>query len=113
LACLGLYGVTTQAVTARTREIGVRVAIGATPGRVVRAVLRGACLQVAIGVILGAAGAMAAGRLLEQLLYGVHGRDPRIVLFSGSVVALCAIVSAAIPAARAARIDPIDALRAE
>ena len=113
LACLGLYGVTTQAVTARTREIGVRVAVGATPARVVGTVLRGACLQVAIGFIIGAAGAMAAGRLLEQLLYGVHARDPRIVLFSGSVVALCAIVSAAIPAARAARIDPIDALRAE
>ena len=113
LACLGLYGVTTQAVTARTREIGVRVAVGASPGRVMRTVLRGACLQVAVGFILGAAGSVAAGRLLEQLLYGVHGRDPRIVLFSGGVVALCALVSAAIPAARAARIDPIHALRAE
>ena len=113
LACLGLYGVTIQAVTARTREIGVRLAIGATPGAVVRTMLRDACVQVMVGFVIGAGGAIIAGRLLEQLLFGIHGRDPRIILFSGTVVGLCAIVSAAIPAGRAARIDPVHALRAD
>ena len=71
LACLGLYGVTSQAVTARTREIGVRMAIGATPGRVVATVLRGTLLQIAIGFAVGAAAALAVGRVLSQLLFGV------------------------------------------
>jgi predicted permease len=113
LACLGLYGVMTQAVTARTREIGVRIAIGATPRHVMATVLRGAFLQIAIGFALGAAGAIAIGRLLEDLLFGVSGRDPRILAFSACVLGLCAAVAAAIPAARAARIDPIRALRIE
>ncbi len=113
LACLGLYGVMTQAVTARTRGIGVRMAIGATPGRVVATVLRGAFVQVAIGFAVGAAGAMVAGRLLEHALFGVSGRDPRIVAVSACVLGLSVAVAAAIPAARAARIDPIRALRTE
>jgi hypothetical protein len=113
LACLGLYAVTTQAVTARTREIGVRMAMGASPARVVSTVLWGAFIQVAIGFAIGSGAALAAGRLLEQLLYGVSGRDPRIVVASAGILALCALVAAAIPAIRAARIDPIRALRTD
>jgi predicted permease len=113
LACLGVYGVMTQAVTARTREIGVRVAVGATPPRVMATVLRGAFVQVAIGCVLGGAGAIAMGRVLEGLLFGVSGRDPWILAFSTCTLGLSAALAAAIPAARAARIDPIRALRIE
>jgi macrolide transport system ATP-binding/permease protein len=113
LACLGLYAVTTQAVAARTREIGVRMAMGASPARVVSTVLWGAFIQVGIGFAIGSGAAWAAGRLLEQLLYGVSGRDPRIVVASAGILALCALVAAAIPAIRAAHIDPIRALRTD
>jgi predicted permease len=113
LACLGVYGVMTQAVTARTREIGVRVAIGATPHRVMATVLRGAFVQIVIGFVLGGAAAIAIGRLLEGLLFGVSGRDPWVLAFSTCILGLSAALAAAIPAARAARIDPIRALRIE
>ena len=107
LACLGLYGVVTQAVTARTREIGVRMAIGATPRLVVATVLRGAFVQIAAGFVIGSAAALLVGRLLENFLFGVSGRDPRILALSACILGLCAVVAAAIPASRAARIDPI------
>ena len=113
LACLGLYGVTTQAVAARTREFGVRMAIGATPRRLVATVLRGALVHVGIGVALGAAAAIVIGRLLEGMLFGISGRDPRVVLASAAILALCAGVAAVIPAIRAGRIDPTRALRVE
>jgi ABC-type antimicrobial peptide transport system permease subunit len=113
LACLGLYGVVTQAVTARTREIGVRIAIGATPRLVMASVLRGVFVQIAAGFVIGGAAALLAGRLLESLLFGVSGRDPRVLALSACILGLCAAIAAAIPAARAARIDPIRALRIE
>jgi macrolide transport system ATP-binding/permease protein len=113
LACLGLYGVMTQAVAGRRRELGIRMAIGATPRRVVGMVLRGAVAQVAIGVAIGAAAALAVGRLLEQMLFGISGRDPRVVLASAAILAVCATVAAVIPAIRASRIDPTRALRVE
>jgi ABC-type antimicrobial peptide transport system permease subunit len=113
LACLGLYGVMTQAVAARTREFGVRMAIGATPRRLVATVLRGALVQVGIGVALGAAAAILIGRLLEGMLFGISGRDPRVVLASAAILALCAAIAAVIPAIRAGRIDPTRALRVD
>jgi len=111
LACLGLYGVTAQFVAGRTREIGVRMAIGASRPRVVSTVLSGAIWQVAIGLVAGLAGALAAGRLLESQLYGVSGRDPRVIALSAISLAACAAVAAMIPAARAASIDPARAIR--
>ena len=83
LACLGLYGVVTQAVTARTREIGVRMAIGATPRLVVATVLRGAFVQIAAGFVIGGAAAHGwPGGCSRASLFGVSGRDPRILALS-------------------------------
>ena len=113
LACLGLYGVTAQFVVARTREIGIRMAMGATRGRVVAAVLRSALVQVVIGAAIGLPAAFGAGRLLARQLYGVNPRDPSIMLGSAAVMVLCAAIAAIIPATRAASIDPVRAIRSE
>jgi predicted permease len=113
LACLGLYGVTAYSVSRRTREIGVRMALGATRGRVLGTVLRGALLQVAIGFTIGVPLALAAARLLAQELYGVSMRDPRVLASAAIVLSLCAALAAFIPARRAALMDPQQALRME
>src|SRR5262249_56876239 len=76
LSAVGIYGVTAYAVAQRTREIGVRMAVGASAGRVVRMVLGGALRTVAVGLCIGAAGALAGGRLIASQLYGVSARDP-------------------------------------
>ncbi|HEY7500262.1 MAG TPA: ABC transporter permease [Vicinamibacterales bacterium] len=113
LACLGLYGVTAYWVARRTREIGIRVAIGATRGRVLGTVLRGALWQLGVGLAIGVPAAIGAGRLLQSQLYEVSGRD--VVVLSGGVIvlALCGVAAALIPARRAASLDPISALRNE
>jgi predicted permease len=111
LACLGLYGVTTQSVQRRTREIGIRMAIGATRSQVFETVLREAGFQLAGGVLLGVPAAYVAGRLLESYLYQVSGRDPLILAGAIAVLGTCAIAAALIPARRAAHLDPVQALR--
>jgi len=113
LSAVGIYGVTAYAVAQRTREIGVRMAIGATAGTVVRMVLLGALRTVAIGVCIGTLAALAAGRLIASQLYGVNARDPVTFAAIAGVLALVAIAASGIPALRAARIDPMAALRAE
>jgi macrolide transport system ATP-binding/permease protein len=113
LACLGLYGVTAYAVTRRVREIGVRMAIGASRSQVLHSILRGALLHVAIGLAIGLPAALAAGRLLEARLFGVSGHDPAILLGGLAMLTLCALVAAFVPARRAANLDPIRALRVE
>jgi predicted permease len=113
LACLGLYGVTSQSVQRRTREIGIRMAIGATRSQVFETVLREAVVQLAAGVLLGIPAAYAAGRLLESYLYQVSGRDPWILAAAVAVLGCCAIAAALIPARRAAHLDPVQALRME
>jgi ABC-type antimicrobial peptide transport system permease subunit len=113
LAAIGLYAVTTYAVSQRTREIGLRVALGAQASEVVAMVIRQG-LRVAIaGTIAGIAGAFVATRALEALLYGVQPTDP--VTFAGVGLLLVAVAAlASWPAARrAARLDPLEALRAE
>ena len=113
LACLGIYGVTTHGVTRRTREIGIRMAVGASRLQVLRTVLRGAVAQLAIGIALGLPAPFVAGRLLESTLFGVSGRDP-VVLGAGLVIlALASVLAAVIPARRAAVMDPVRALRVE
>ena len=113
LAVLGIYGVTAYGVAQRTREIGIRIALGAQRERVLRLVLRQGVLLAAIGVAVGLAAAFAVTRLLERMLYGVPGTD--IVALGGAAAALVAAALAAswIPARRAAGVDPLIALRSE
>jgi predicted permease len=113
LACLGLYGITTYAVGRRTREIGVRMAIGATRGAVITTVLRGAFGQVLIGLAIGLPAAVWAGALLESRLYGVSSHDPLVLTAGVGALVMSAVVAALIPARRAATIDPVRALRME
>jgi predicted permease len=113
LAVLGIYGVVAYSVARRVNEIGVRIALGAGPGRVRRMVLAQGMLPVGGGLLLGVAGALGAGKVLSKLLYEVNARDP---LSIAAVVALLAAAAAGAcwaPARRATRVDPIQALRAE
>jgi len=113
LAAVGVYGVLAYAVTQRTHEIGVRMALGAHPGQV-RAIVLGQAVRVAgAGMILGLGGALVASRLLDSLVFGISPRDPLVffvvVLTLGAVV----LAAGAIPARRATRVDPLEALRGE
>jgi predicted permease len=113
LAAVGLYGVTAYGVERRTSEIGVRMALGANRGSVIGLVLRGAFLQILIGLAVGIPIAIGCSRLIGAQLYQVKGWDPLVL--SGSIVALglCAFVASVIPARRAAAVNPVTALRTE
>ena len=113
LACLGLYGVTAYAVTRRTREIGIRMAVGASRGRVLGNVLRGALAQVAIGLALGGPVVYLAGRYLQSTLFGIGAHDPVVIAGAALVLSAFAALAALIPARRAATMDPVKALRVE
>jgi predicted permease len=113
LAAIGLYGVTAYAVAQRTNEIGIRMALGAGRGKVVRLVLHGAFLRVVIGIALGLPLAIGAGRLLSAQLYGVQFWDPLALGVAALSLGICAFFAAIIPATRAASIAPMNALRAE
>jgi len=113
LAAVGLYGVTAYAVERRTSEIGVRMALGADRRDVLKLVLRGAFLQIVIGLAIGIPVAIACSRLIANQLYYVKGWDP--IVLGGAVIALttCALFASIIPAHRAASINPVQALRTE
>jgi predicted permease len=113
LAAVGLYGVTAYSVAQRTNEIGIRMALGADRGGVLRLVLRGAFRTVVVGLVLGVPLAIGAGRLISAQLYGVTGSDPVALSVAIGALAVCAFVAAIIPALRAASIDPMSALRTE
>ena len=113
LAAVGLYGVTAYTVAQRTNEIGIRMALGADRGSVVRYVLRGAFLRVVIGLGLGLPLAVLAGRLISSQLYGVSFWDPFALGVASGALAVCSLVAALIPAGVAASISPMDALRAD
>jgi predicted permease len=113
LAAVGLYGVMAYTVEQRTSEIGVRMALGADRGSVVRMVLRGAFSQIAIGLGLGIPLAIAAGRLMTRQLFGVAPWDPRMLTIATLLLCAAALLASWIPAARAASVEPMIALRAE
>jgi ABC-type antimicrobial peptide transport system permease subunit len=113
LAAIGLYGVTAYSVAQRTNEIGIRMALGANRQKVIEMVLYGAFRRVVVGLALGLPLAVGAGRLLSAQLYGVPFWDPLALGVGAMSLAACAFVAAIIPAARAAAIPPLSALRTE
>jgi predicted permease len=113
LACVGLYGITSYAVVRRRGEIGIRMALGAGRPNIVSLVLRGALLQLVVGLAIGVPAALAGGRLLANQLYGVKSHDPVILAIAAGVLTACALLAGFVPARRAASIDPIRALRIE
>ncbi|HEX6057835.1 MAG TPA: ABC transporter permease [Gemmatimonadaceae bacterium] len=113
LAAIGIYGVMAFGVAQRTREIGIRVALGARPGDVARLVVRAGLLLAVTGVVLGLAGALALTRLLEGLLYGVEPSDPATLAAASLLLLAVAALAALLPARRAAGVDPMQALRTE
>jgi predicted permease len=113
LASVGLYGVTAYNVARRTSEIGIRMALGADPGKVFSMVVRGAFLQVGVGLGLGIPVAIVCGRYLAHELYGLERFDPVVLCGASLVLVVCALVATVLPARRATRVDPMVALRYE
>jgi ABC-type antimicrobial peptide transport system permease subunit len=113
LAAVGIYGVLSYLVTQRTREIGIRMSLGASRARVLGDVLRQGMLLAFAGFALGLAGAFAAGRVMGSLLHEVQPRDPAIFAATTAFLALITLLACYIPARRAAHLDPMQALRYE
>jgi putative ABC transport system permease protein len=113
LAAVGLYAVTAYAVTQHTREIGVRVVLGAAPGQVIALFLRRGAVQLGVGLVIGVAGAFGVGRLLQALLVQTSPRDPLTLLAIVALLTIVAAVACIVPARRATRLDPLHALRHE
>jgi ABC-type antimicrobial peptide transport system permease subunit len=113
LAAVGLYGTLAYLTSQRTQEFGVRLALGASGGSILRLVFREACLLTGLGAALGLAGGIAVARVLQGLLYGVTPVDGRTIAGVVALVAAVALLAVSWPAWRAARVDPTTALRAE
>jgi putative ABC transport system permease protein len=113
LAASGIYGVIAYFVSQRTQEIGVRMALGATPASVVRLILGQALGPVAIGAVVGVAAALGANRVLTSQLFGVSRTDPLTIAAVVATLVVVAIVASAVPARRAASVDPTRALQSE
>jgi len=113
LAAIGLYGVTAYAVAQRTSEIGIRMALGANRKDVQKMVLRGAFLQVGVGLLIGIPAAIEAGRLMSAELYGVGAVNPLVLGSTTAILLLAALLASSLPAARAAGVEPMEALRGE
>jgi predicted permease len=113
LAAMGLYGVLAQSVSDRTREIGVRIALGASRRSVVALVMRGALISTGAGAVLGIVGTLAGSRWLSSLLFGVSPRDPLTIAAATAFLFAIALLAALVPTRRALRVDPATAVRVD
>ena len=113
LAATGVYGIMAYAVSRRTREIGIRMALGAAPSQVARVVLTRTAMLLAVGIIVGFALAFATGKFFGQILYGISAHDPVTYLCAIALMTVVAFVACWVPARRAIRLDPLKALRME
>jgi putative ABC transport system permease protein len=113
LTAIGVYGLIAYMVEQRTREMGIRIALGAPAAAVRNSVVMQGMKLAAVGIVLGVAGALALGRVLAGFLFGVTARDPLVFLATSLVVAFAAFVATLLPARRASRVDPVVALRSE
>ena len=113
LASVGIYGVMSYSVEQRTREIGIRMALGAERSSVLRLIVGQGARLAASGILVGIAGAFALSRVMAGLLYGVSATDPLTYLALAAVLAAVAVTACAVPARRALLVDPAVALRAE
>jgi ABC-type antimicrobial peptide transport system permease subunit len=113
LAAIGLYGLTAYAVVGRTREIGMRIALGAARRSVLGLELHRALRLVGVGIGVGIPGALLAGRAIRSQLFGVSAGDPATLAVVAAVLTLATGLAAFVPARRASRLDPIEALRCE
>jgi len=111
LAAVGIYGVVAYFVTQRTSEIGLRMALGATPGRVLRLVVGQGMRPVLLGIGVGVTLAIVASRLLASLVFGIGTRDPVTFLLVPIVLGLVALAASVVPARRATRVEPTKALQ--
>jgi predicted lysophospholipase L1 biosynthesis ABC-type transport system permease subunit len=113
LACIGIYGIMAYAVSRRTNEIGIRMTLGAQPGRVLLMVLGEASWLAAAGMLVGLGAALALGRLVSSLLYGLKFWDPVTLVVAAMLLTTVAMTASWVPARRAAAVDPMRALRHE
>jgi len=113
LAGVGIYGVLAYAVAQRTREIGIRMALGSTAERTFTLVVGEGFMLLGTGFALGLAGTFALAKYVESLLFGVRPMDPYVLAGVAAILALAAVVACVLPAQRAARVDPVIALRQE
>ena len=113
LASTGVYGIMAYAVSRRTREIGIRMALGAAPSQVARVVLRRSAIMLGVGVTVGLVLAFAWGEFFGQILYGISAHDPATYLFTIALMSVVALGACWAPARRAIKVDPLSALRTE
>jgi ABC-type antimicrobial peptide transport system permease subunit len=113
LAVVGVYGVKAYAVARRTREIGIRMALGAMPGDVFALIIKQGALQTAFAVLMGTGLSLLVGKILASALFGVSAADPLVLGTSISILAASALIACYLPARRATKVNPTEALRAE
>jgi putative ABC transport system permease protein len=113
LAAIGIYGVLSYSVTQRTREIGIRMALGASKTEILKLIISKGMMLTAIGIVLGVAGAYALTRAVRSLLFGVGSLDLAIFVIVPMVFAVIAVFACFLPARRASQVDPLVALRSE
>ena len=113
LVVIGLYGVLSYFITQRRNEIGIRIALGSDRGRVVGLVLRDTAAMLAIGIVLGTGLALVAGRAASSMLFGLQAYDAATLTFAALLLATIAVLASLLPALKASRLNPVDALRCE